>query len=531
MATLLEFNELGPGQQLGLQTTDRGIISGVAVDPAALPSTVGGLVTFLTVARASAKRMLDAPLAQVSSWIDGQPLYTSSCGGAGWHWQADFPSGLLTDNITTCRPTSWVAGGLNGACVRGLEGNRTSLLATAWFVNSTATDNEGAGTALDPVQTAAEILRRFGPGEIYFPDNVTFNFAQAPTSPIVGFHLGVTNLHNIIFQGTPTSSQENVVITAVTAQVRTPGSEVALAITGATLGAADVGKLAIIVDSATPGHIGAYAYVIEDQTAGKVGITPFGFASEDFTVFSQITPSVGDTIDIVVPMTLPVASIVFNNQTTNFVPFEPVVTPLDCVVFRDCTVAGTDGNGGITANGISVYYERCIWQSLMLYGDQHPSANSQVLAGGGVSGFVDVHTSAGIYKSGVLNCFVNLAPGAIFICDTDSYFQNSGTILFAGTSVASYGTAFWDRASANNALVVQHGAEWNQFGAVPDWGTGNAGHGIKIASLGGYTYVTKPTINGTLGAGREALIGGTDKVYAAVPFIEPANNAALVAFV
>jgi hypothetical protein len=37
MATILEFNELGVGQQFGLQTTDRGIISAVAI-----PSPGGG---------------------------------------------------------------------------------------------------------------------------------------------------------------------------------------------------------------------------------------------------------------------------------------------------------------------------------------------------------------------------------------------------------------------------------------------------------------------------------------------------------
>ena len=69
---------------------------------------------------------------------------------------------------------------------------------------------------------------------------------------------------------------------------------------------------------------------------------------------------------------------------------------------------------------------------------------------------------------------------------------------------------------------------WIQSGAVPDWGTNNAGHGIIVASSSVYSYSTLPTVNSGLGAGREARVGGTDKLYAAVPFIEPANNAALV---
>jgi len=38
-----------------------------------------------------------------------------------------------------------------------------------------------------------------------------------------------------------------------------------------------------------------------------------------------------------------------------------------------------------------------------------------------------------------------------------------------------------------------------------------------IRSNGTYTYVTKPNINGGLGAGRESSIGGVDTQYAAYP--------------
>jgi hypothetical protein len=66
-----------------------------------------------------------------------------------------------------------------------------------------------------------------------------------------------------------------------------------------------------------------------------------------------------------------------------------------------------------------------------------------------------------------------------------------------------------------------------QTGAVADWGANNTSR--YYYSIGGfYSHVTKPTINGTLGAGREAQIGGTDKVYGVVPYVEGANLAHLV---
>jgi hypothetical protein len=88
--------------------------------------------------------------------------------------------------------------------------------------------------------------------------------------------------------------------------------------------------------------------------------------------------------------------------------------------------------------------------------------------------------------------------------------------------------AWFDRATSDNALVVQEGGLYQSFGATPDWGTNNAGHGVVVSSGGYSSYVTKPTINSGLGAGREAKVGGTDKEYSAIPHVEATNNAALV---
>jgi len=100
--------------------------------------------------------------------------------------------------------------------------------------------------------------------------------------------------------------------------------------------------------------------------------------------------------------------------------------------------------------------------------------------------------------------------------------------VLSGATLFSFGVAFWDRSSSDSTIVVPPGGLWLQQGAVPDWGTNNTGHGVKVQSAGIYSYTTKPTINGTLGAGREALVGGTDKLYSAIPYIEATNNAALV---
>ncbi len=52
-----------------------------------------------------------------------------------------------------------------------------------------------------------------------------------------------------------------------------------------------------------------------------------------------------------------------------------------------------------------------------------------------------------------------------------------------------------------------------------------AGYGIRVISGGKMNYVTKPTINAGLGVGRETIVGGTDTLYAAIPFVNIANLA------
>lgn len=59
------------------------------------------------------------------------------------------------------------------------------------------------------------------------------------------------------------------------------------------------------------------------------------------------------------------------------------------------------------------------------------------------------------------------------------------------------------------------------------FGAGNAGYGVKVYSLGGLAYdvSSKPNIVGTSG---DALVGGTAKTWAEIPYVDTATNAAIV---
>lgn len=496
-------------------------------------STLGGLVSFLTVARASAKRMLDAPLSMVSSWVDGQPLYSTSFGGADWHWQADFPSATATDNETSCRPTSWIAGGLNGAAVRNTQGNRRAWAQAAWKIDSTATDNEGLGSAGDPLKADVEISRRWGIGKrAEIAQATTITYAQTPTNQ-TNYLFTIVAGGQLSFFGTPTVSKPGTVLTAVQTQIRTPGAELLWAITAVGIGAAEVGKIVVITNSGTPANIGAYALAMKDETGGKVRVSPFGTYSNTTGAFTPVTPVVGDTVEFrdMSATTLLLGKIEGHNDQS-----ATGQSPLTGVTFDSLfldSVAGAAYQGALLSFGLGFYYARCIGKLLRLGGMSSNMPTQHFWRGGGFAsgGSITLHTSGVLSLSQIGSIGAPVAPrtGSNLILSTDCYFQNANVSTgFPGAVIDSTGVAFVDRTSANSALSVAANSCWRQTGAIPDWGTNNTGHGITIVSTGNYTYATKPTVNGTLGAGREAQIGGTDKVYGAVPYIEGANNAALV---
>lgn len=495
-------------------------------------SNSGGLVSFLTVARASANRMLDAPLGMVSSWTDGQPLYSSSFGGAGWHWQADFPAATATDNETTCRPTSWVAGGLNGAAVRNLQGNRTALTQAVWKVDSTATDNEGSGSALDPVKNDYEIQRRWGAGVPSLAAvQVAITYAQSPSN-ITNLKASIGTNGSLSILGTPTVTKPGTVITAVQAQVRTPGAEAGWAITAVGLGAGDVGKLAVITSSVNAPSIGAYARILKDETAGKVRVSPFGTYATSTAPFTQRTPVVGDVIEIrELSTVLSVGTIQLESEYQTTIAAAPA---RNVAIFDSIRLDGdaTTFNGTIFSNRVNVHFARSLLTNLSICGQSASQAIQQMCGGGcGVAGGVGVIIRAGGFfnmrQPGNLGS-CSAAPGSALTVGVDTYFQDSALTFNRGSIGNTQGVAMFDRTVSNAVLGVSPGAMVQHSGATADWGTNNAGHGITMTSLASYTYAVKPTINGTLGAGREALIGGVDTLYGTVPAITAANNAALV---
>jgi hypothetical protein len=464
--------------------------------------------------------------ARLANLQDGQRVYVTTL-RAWFAWDA---TSSIADDTNEFLSVSVTANGVAAGRFRRLDwAHPTWREQTAWFV-STAGSNENDGlTVGTPVRTDFEIQRRWGV-QPRFVVPVSITYAETPVAPTtLFFEIGPGGSLTLI--GTPTVTKTGTVLTAVQTQVRTAGAELGWAITGTGLGASDVGKLAVITASGTPANVGAYARILKDETGGKVRVSPFGtYSSATFSGFTQVTPQVGDTIEVRDPMLFNVATIEGRSAYSDPIAASP---PRQVVIFDSLALEGssTTVNGSLVNNRVAFHYVRSILQNINLYSSPG-SLTSHTLCGGGIAGASGLFIRGGCFASfrqcGVVNSFVTLSAAGSVTAFADTYFQNSTLNFLRGSNGNTQGAAFFDRSVASASLNVNATAACVQSGAVPDWGTANLGFGTVVASAASYVYATKPTINSGLGAGREARVGGTDKLYSAVPFIEPANNAALV---
>jgi len=497
-----------------------------------LATTVQTLAPFTTVNNGGARPLKGISAAEFALLRNGTLVYVESVRDF-YKWN---PASTETDDTGAatslnryCNPT------VNGANPGRLE--RMFLYSPDWrvqdfFIDSATGHNENDGSIATPLANDVELFQRWG-ASCNLETVRAVHYAQDPTTQ-TNYDVNIFENASLTLQGALTSSQIGVVITAVGAQVRTAGAEARHRITGATLGAADVGKLAVIV-TGTPGNIGAYAKILKDNGGGQVIVSPFGLGDVNaFPGFTEITPVVGDAIDVVEPTRLLVGAIRIKNFSRTPSAFS-ATPPANTVVFDSVTLDGASnysdfGTGELYVEGLYTQLLRSNLKDLQINGSS-PIADVGVYCnGGGLEGVIYVNADGlGLFQTGVLNCSLQVNKGGFLAMNTDVYFQGSGVFPIWGADVSSGGGSYFDLATGVSPITFNlSGATYGQIGAIPDWGTNNTGHGITVGSSCAYTYQVKPTINGLLGAGREASIGGTDKLYAAVPYIEGANGAAMV---
>lgn len=492
------------------------------------------LAPFTGVDNATARLLKAISAIEFGMLQDGDLVYVQSVRDY-WKW---VPTSTATDDCTGaaaklgyCNPT--VNGANPGRFERLFICSPDWLLQNFFIDNGAAGHNENSGaTALLPLNNDIELYQRWSQGKrARIATAITVTYAQTPITQTNYFYELIAG-GSLLIVGTPTISKAGTVLTAVQTQVRTAGAELGWAITAVGLAVADLSKLAVITASGTPANVGAYTHLLKDEGGGKLRVSPFGTYNATTGAFTQVTPLVGDTIEIrdVFATTLSIGKFEECTQLN-----DPILATLSRTTFDsiglNSNVALSNAQGGIVGWGGPIYYVRTLFKQMTFAGQLQNVSALHLLRGGGIAGgfTVNVRTNVNCTLIGVgASAFLQSRPGGHLSLLVDCYFQNA-RCLTDGGSINSNGCAFFDTAASGAITLSMFSMSiWVQAGGVPDWGTANTGFAIHVGSECCYSYVVKPTVNSGLGVGRESRIGGTDKLYTSVPYIEGANNAAMV---
>lgn len=161
-----------------------------------------------------------------------------------------------------------------------------------------------------------------------------------------------------------------------------------------------------------------------------------------------------------------------------------------------------------------------------------------LIGGGVISGVGPIGNSprftAGGQFSGAPG--INISSSASVLFDGDFAFLAPITIggsTVLGASACQFGNVGFFVTAASDAITVNSSGilliNGGFYGSNIVYGTGPA-YGIRVYSSGKILYTTKPTVNDTLGVGRETIIAGVDTLYAAVPAIDAATTALIAVY-
>lgn len=395
-----------------------------------------------------------------------------------------------------------------------------------YFVDAATGNDENSGAnSGQPVKTLAEVFqRRLGNGvelDSRSGDNVDVYIVSADpadalcidariasfgTSVPLSVHAKETVLHT----GTFTAGTVDVVPATSSKGV------VADAAIGDFAPYVGIGAFIVVTASATPSHVGMFAPIVQRLTATTVSTGAF-LACDFVGTRTRYAPASGDAYKIVTYETVTLSSIRIDGcgiDPNNYYP---------CARFYDLDLTSLDAQASVTCEASA--YMILVRSSLygvdfMDYVQAQGVLLKETCSLRGNFCILDACTSPrGINVwSG---CHSTITMETQFFATTGT----QGNLAVRDGSVVLESVGFFD--SAGVGLCVYAGATVVSGVGKFLFGTGNATHGIKVLSGGQLLYSNKPIVNATLGVGRETLVGGTDKQYAAIPFVEPANGAAI----
>lgn len=396
------------------------------------------------------------------------------------------------------------------------------LTQEAWAVDADDGDDGGPGTPAQPLRTLAELARRWA-GRVLSPSIATATITLAGTFPTEVFALPDVYIgrgQTVIVRPASLTEVANGTITTYTARV--PASNTAATIL-ADISFAGLAQARIRITSGP--SAGATAWIGKDLGANTCRVGAFQREG------TPLTPANGSTF-VVETYPTAVGGVAFAFAGGGVVRVED----LD---IRNISIGqghyllgsglGLFGASALFGGGSQLY--RCILSgasnsgSRWYYGANFTgccSTTSLVWAVGQFSlqGHTffsrwEVRESASVVANGPYLTLESISSGSVALVQL-----SVGNILYA------VDIEVFDCTSRGQGFLLD-GSYVGAFDARSVYGSGNTlPSAIQCYSGSSWIYTTKPTITGTV---QDTLVGGTAKTWAAIPYVEAANNAMIVA--
>lgn len=375
---------------------------------------------------------------------------------------------------------------------------------TAWGIDTAVGDDESSGAA---IKTWAELIRRLGVQHVVRVATVVTITGNLPASdPMIGEwrvvnggRLNVTGASTAVFTDTISARQSLNTVTNLECQA-----------TSTWTVATHLNRLVINSTRACA------AWVAKDLGSNNARMSPWmNFSETTGSVGpTNVHSEVGDTITV---YTIPtVACMQFEVRGT-------AGSTSPCVFSRlDFTASG--GTQRFFAANAQPQFVNCRFSGNIRFGAGMCLFNNCWF---GADGAYAIDYSAYLRICGGL---MTSAWASSISRPGGNTYELRSSVLFQGVGLNSSGASYVNIQAADfrditgNVLNIQHGS----FLAIngPITGASNTGVSIVIAPASRATYVASSLV--IVSAGGDALVGGTAKTFAELPYFEATNGSALV---
>ncbi len=483
----------------------------------------GGFSGFYATANdGGASQLIDVSAGFLGGLVEGCKVWVDSFRDS-FTW---YPSRTDTaDNVTVVAPTAVGVG--PGRFIRDCIASPTWTVQATWYVDPTnagANDEHEGSAGASPLKTWNELRRRIGKHLIQ-QDTTIHIVSDMPATDRFTMDLGSVNTATVTIVGTRVvlladqvmdnyANRNTAAVPATANQLTCNAIASWVPYTPATDGG-------ILVVPTTGPAVGTAAYVAEDLGANVAQMSSFYDAAGMLEV-------------------QPVANNHFNIERCPRILSYQVNPSGGTWYFQNLyfNQFGADRAGGTTwsTSGIE-------WSNPTLLGIQWQNCSfeflSPTMSGAQFWNCLWIDLGHVVY-----NCTIQWAAGmwygADYLGSTPTYSTFYGSVvigssgmLFKEVQCVCYQNSWFDAydvgvfQSIGDSVVVAYSSSMY---IVNLWGGTAAGYGMKVKAGCQVQYANKPSINSGLGAGRETIVGGTDTLWANIPYVETTNLAAIVLY-